>query len=93
MHAFWFTACTLAKCTSAEADRNATYPTLLAASLAKFTGTDVSQASGIDSEKDLFVPMAQARPPRPRLPEAQTAARVNELPALPSATQSQELGH
>lgn len=38
---------------SAEAGRNANYPTLLAFSLGQLTGNEVSHTLGIDSEEDL----------------------------------------
>jgi hypothetical protein len=78
---------------SAEAGRNVNYPTLLAFSLGKLTGAEVSQALGIDSEEDLFLLMAQARLPMPRLPEAQTADMVDALLALPGAPDPQEPAH
>ena len=39
-------------------------------------------ALGIDSEEDLFLLMAQARLPLPRLPETTTQRMVDELNAL-----------
>ena len=42
------------------------------------------QLLGIDSEEDLFLLMAQAHLPMPRLPEVQTQSMVDELNALAS---------
>lgn len=68
---------------SADESHNANYPTLLAFSLGKLDGAGVLRALGNDSEEDLFLLMAQARLPMPRLPDAQTADMVSALHALP----------
>jgi hypothetical protein len=41
-------------------------------------------ALGIDSQEDLFLLMAQAHLPMPRLPEADTQSMVDSLHALAS---------
>ena len=68
---------------SAEFARNANYTTLLAFSLGKLDDFAAMQALAIDREEDLFVLMAQAHLPMPRLAEADTAGMVNALRQLP----------
>lgn len=70
---------------SAEEGHNANYPTLLAFSLGKLDGAATRLALGIEGEEDLFLLIAQARLPMPRLPDAQTAEMVSALHALPVA--------
>jgi hypothetical protein len=41
-------------------------------------------ALGIDSEEDLFLLMAQAHLPMPRLPDAVTRSMVDQLKSLPA---------
>ncbi|KAA6187912.1 hypothetical protein F2Q65_01395 [Thiohalocapsa marina] len=69
---------------SAEACGNANYRTLLEFSLGRRDDRATMAALGIDSEEDLFLLMAQAHLPMPRLPEATTRAMVDELNALVS---------
>jgi hypothetical protein len=66
----------------ADAGRNANYATLLAFSLGKINDLKAMQALGIDSEEDLFLLMAQAHLPMPRLPADETADMVRSLQAL-----------
>ncbi len=68
---------------SAESARNANYATLLAFSLGKLDDLAAMQALAIDSEEDLFLLMAQAHLPMPRLGEAETARMVKALHQLP----------
>jgi hypothetical protein len=42
------------------------------------------RALGIDSEEDLFLLMAQAHLPMPRLPDAVTRDMVDQLNSLPT---------
>lgn len=70
----------------ADAGQNANYATLLAFSLGKLNGPSAMQALGLDNDDDLFVLMAQARLPMPRLPDAQTAKMVAELHAVQNDT-------
>ncbi len=42
------------------------------------------RALGVDSEEDLFLLMAQAHLPLPRLPEASTQEMVDQLGSLPT---------
>lgn len=67
---------------AAETSHNANYATLLAFSLGKLDCAAALQALGIDSDEDLFLLMAQARLPMPRLPDAQTAEMVVALHTL-----------
>ncbi len=66
----------------ADAGQNANYATLLAFSLGKLDGPSAMQALGVDSDEDLFVLLAQARLPLPRLPDEQTATMVAALHAV-----------
>jgi len=66
----------------AEATDNHNYPLLLDFSLGRRTGDNAMRALGIDSEEDLFLLMAQAHLPMPRLPEAATQEMVDQLKAL-----------
>lgn len=66
----------------AESQRNANYPVLLAFSLGKLDDRATMAALGIDGEEDLFLLMAQARLPMPRLPVAETGAMVQALRRL-----------
>jgi hypothetical protein len=68
----------------AESGQNANYATLVAFSLGKLDGPAAMHALGVDNDEDLFVLMAQARLPMPRLPEAQTASMVAALHAVQS---------
>lgn len=54
---------------SADAGRNANYTTLLAFSLGRLDANATLRKLGLDSEEDLFLLMAQAHLPMPRLPE------------------------
>lgn len=67
---------------TAESSGNQNFKVLLDFSLGKRTGTEVMQALGIDSEEDLFLLMAQAHLPMPRLPDAITQDMVNQLKSL-----------
>ena len=64
---------------SAEAGRNANYSALLAFSLGRLDNRSAMRALGLDSEEDLFLLMAQAHLPMPRLPRAETASMVQAL--------------
>jgi hypothetical protein len=69
---------------ASEASGNQNFRTLLDFSLGRIDDQAVSNALGIDSEEDLFLLMAQARLPMPRLPEVVTHAMVDSLNALTS---------
>lgn len=67
---------------AAEAGGNQNFKVLLNFSLGKLTGADTMQALGIDADEDLFLLMAQAHLPMPRLPEVQTRSMVDQLTSL-----------
>lgn len=67
---------------AAEAGNNQNFRTLLDFALGRTDDRQTMQALGIDSDEDLFLLMAQARLPMPRLPESSTRRMVDELNAL-----------
>lgn len=67
---------------AAEAVGNQNYRSLLDFSLGRVDDRATMTALGVDSEEDLFLLMAQARLPMPRLPAATTRRMVDELNAL-----------
>ena len=67
---------------AAEKNGNQNFRILLDFSLGRIDGSAAKDALGIDSEEDLFLLMAQARVPMPRLPEARTRRMVETLNAL-----------
>ena len=69
---------------ASAASGNQNFRTLLDFSLGRLAGDEAMRALGIDSEEDLFLLMAQARLPMPRLPEVVTHTMVDSLNALTS---------
>lgn len=69
---------------AAETSGNQNFRVLLDFSLGRLAGGEAMRALGIDSEEDLFLLMAQAHLPMPRLPEAETQSMVDSLHALRS---------
>lgn len=69
---------------SAESSGNQNFRTLLDFSLGRIGDDETLSALGIDSQEDLFLLMAQAHLPMPRIPEAQTQQMVDSLHALAS---------
>lgn len=67
---------------AAEASGNQNFKTLLDFSLGRADDKDAMAALGIDSQEDLFLLMAQAHLPMPRLPQASTQSMVDSLHAL-----------
>lgn len=67
---------------AAEHSGNHNFKTLLDFSLGRTAAREALGALGLDSEEDLFLLMAQAHLPMPRLPERQTQDMVNSLHAL-----------
>lgn len=67
---------------AAEASGNQNYRTLLDFSLGRTDDLAAMQALGIDSDEDLFLLMAQAHLPMPRMEQASTQRMVDELNAL-----------
>lgn len=69
---------------AAEGSGNANFRTLLDFSLGRMGDHEALAALGIDSQEDLFLLMAQAHLPMPRLPEALTQRMADSLRALAS---------
>jgi len=69
---------------AAEAGGNQNFRTLLDFSLGRLDDLATMNALGIDSEEDLFLLMAQARLPMPRLPETSTRQMADSLDSLTS---------
>ena len=69
---------------AAESTNNQNLKALLDFSLGRLSDDGVMQALGIDSEEDLFLLMAQAHLPMPRLTEATTQEMVEQLKSLPT---------
>ncbi len=67
---------------AAEATGNQNFRRLLDFSLGRITSYEVMRALAIDSEEDLFLLMAQAHLPMPRLPDTLTRDMVEQLKAL-----------
>lgn len=67
---------------AAETAGNQNYRTLLDFSLGRIDDLAAMATLGIDSEEDLFLFMAQAHLPMPRLPIETTQGMVDELNAL-----------
>ena len=67
---------------AAENSGNNNYKTLLDFSLGRIDDSQALTNLGLDSQEDLFLIMAQAHLPMPRLPEAQTQLMVQSLHAL-----------
>ena len=62
-----------------ETSANANYRALVEFALGRIDAASAMEALGIDAEEDLFLLMARARLPMPRLPEERTDAMVEEL--------------
>lgn len=67
---------------SAEASNNQNFKTLLDFSLGRADGKDTLTALGLDSQEDLFLLMARAHLPMPRLPQSTTQVMVDSLNEL-----------
>ena len=67
---------------AAESAGNKNYRALLDFSLGRINDLEALSSLGIDTEEDLFLLMAKAHLPMPRLPDATTQAMVEELKAL-----------
>ena len=67
---------------SAEAAGNQNFKSLLDFSLGRCDDLGAMEALGIDSQEDLFLLMAQAHLPMPRLMESTTQDMVNKLHEL-----------
>ena len=69
---------------SAERSHNQNYRALLDFALGRIDDQTAMAMVGIDSEEDLFLLMANAHLPMPRLPDAATRSMVEDLNALVS---------
>lgn len=67
---------------AAEASNNQNFKILLNFSLGRIDDHGAMAALGIDSQEDLFLLMAQAHLPMPRLPESVTQDMVDALRSL-----------
>ena len=67
---------------AAEAHGNNNFQTLLEFSLGRITDFQTMEQLGIDSEEDLFLLMARAHLPMPRLAAAETREMAQSLFAL-----------
>jgi hypothetical protein len=70
---------------AAELAGNQNYATLIAFSLGQIDDSTAMNKLGIDAVEDLFLLMAQAHLPMPRLPDAVTQNMVDQLHRLPAA--------
>ena len=70
---------------AAESSSNQNYKSLLDFSLGSADEVTTLGKLGIDQTEDLFLLMAQARLPMPRLPDAVTQGMVEKLGTLPTA--------
>ncbi|MDP1613522.1 MAG: hypothetical protein Q8M11_20880 [Sulfuritalea sp.] len=70
---------------AAEISGNQNFRILLDFSLGRLADNEAMRALGIDSEEDMFLLMAQAHLPMPRLTEAVTRSMVEQLKSLPTA--------
>ena len=68
---------------AAQATNNQNFATLLDFSLGRIDDLTALDRLGLDSEEDLFLLMAQAHLPMPRLSESTTRAMAANLTALP----------
>jgi hypothetical protein len=68
---------------AAELAGNQNFRILFDFSMGRIDSRSAIQALGLEGEEDLFLLMAQARLPMPRLPSEQTTAMVDLLEALP----------
>ena len=71
---------------AAESTSNQNFRALLDFSLGRIDDLTAMTALGIDSSEDLFLLMAQAHLPMPRLPDSVTQKMVDVLNALPPGT-------
>lgn len=64
---------------NAERSSNQNYQALLSFSLGRSDSLATMESLGIDSEEDLFLLMAQAHLPMPRLPDSDTHQMIDQL--------------
>jgi hypothetical protein len=70
---------------AAEAAGNQNFRVLLDFSLGRLPGDEAMRMLGIDGEEDLFLLMARAHLPMPRLSQEATAEMIDQLKSLPTA--------
>jgi hypothetical protein len=70
---------------AAENGGNQNFRALLDFSLGRKDALETMRVLGIDSDEDIFLLMAQARLPMPRLSDAETREMVEQLNTLPTA--------
>lgn len=70
---------------ASETAGNQNFKVLLDFSLGRLTDEKTMRALGIESAEDLFLLMAQAHLPMPRLADAATTDMVDKLMSLPTA--------
>ena len=68
---------------ASEATGNDNFKTLLDFSLGRINGRQATAALAVDSDEDLFLLMARAHLPMPRLAESLTRSMTDALHALP----------
>lgn len=68
---------------AAESGGNQNFKVLLDFSLGRCADDEAMRALGIDSQEDLFLLMARAHLPMPRLADAVTSSMVEQLKSLP----------
>ena len=69
---------------TAETSGNQNFKVLLDFSFGRLSGSEAMRTLGIDSDEDLFLLMAQAHLPMPRLADDVTQSMVDQLKALPT---------
>lgn len=69
---------------ASESTGNQNFKVLLGFALGRVAHDEAMRALGIDSEEDLFLLMAQAHLPMPRLADAATLEMVDRLKSLPT---------
>jgi hypothetical protein len=69
---------------AAESSGNQNFKVLLNFSLGRLADDEAMRVLGIDSEEDLFLLMAQAHLPMPRLADTATQEMVDQLKSLPT---------
>ena len=69
---------------ASESGGNQNFKVLLDFSLGRLADAEAMRTLGIDGEEDLFLLMAQAHLPMPRLPDASTQQMVEQLKSLPT---------
>ncbi|MES2770695.1 MAG: hypothetical protein V4623_01765 [Pseudomonadota bacterium] len=69
---------------ASESAGNQNFKVLLDFSLGRLANDEAMRALGIDNDEDLFLLMAQAHLPMPRLADAMTQSMAEQLKSLPT---------